>query len=457
MRSGPLVVVGDALLDVDVTGHAERLMPDAPAPVVDDAEECFRPGGAALAATLAASSSTSSGREVVLITALADDEPAARLRSLCTAHGVRVVAIPHDGSTVVKRRVLADGRPLGRLDTGGCGRLGALPGEAAEVLRSAAAVLVADYGNGVTAAPQVRRLLAELTPRTPLVWDPHPRGAEPVAGARLVTPNEAEATRLATAGGPADDRGRSRLGRVSRIAADLVTRWQAQAVVVTLGSAGAVLSRGEPTPAVLPAPQVRGDDTCGAGDRFSSAAASALADGALVPEAVEEAVAAAAEFVAAGGARSVGGTPAAGPEPAAGRRGTLVATGGCFDLLHAGHVATLEAARALGDRLVVCLNSDASVRRLKGPARPIVPQADRARVLEALGCVDEVVVFDEDTPADTIARLRPDVWVKGGDYAGTTLPEAELLQQWGGQAVVVPYVQGRSTTSLVATARATAG
>jgi rfaE bifunctional protein nucleotidyltransferase chain/domain len=132
----------------------------------------------------------------------------------------------------------------------------------------------------------------------------------------------------------------------------------------------------------------------------------------------------------------------------------VVATGGCFDLLHAGHIATLEAARALGDCLVVCLNSDASVRRLKGPSRPLVPQQDRARVLEALETVDAVVVFDEDTPLEVIRRLRPDVWAKGGDYAGTELPEAALLREWGGQSVVLPYLRGRSTTRLVETARA---
>jgi rfaE bifunctional protein nucleotidyltransferase chain/domain len=132
----------------------------------------------------------------------------------------------------------------------------------------------------------------------------------------------------------------------------------------------------------------------------------------------------------------------------------VVATGGCFDLLHAGHVATLEAARALGDCLVVCLNSDDSVRRLKGPSRPLVPQEDRARVLAALECVDEVVVFDEDTPVEAIRRVRPDVWAKGGDYAGADLPEAALLREWGGQAIVLPYLTGRSTTSLVARANA---
>ncbi|MFP8964879.1 D-glycero-beta-D-manno-heptose 1-phosphate adenylyltransferase, partial [Streptomyces nanhaiensis] len=128
--------------------------------------------------------------------------------------------------------------------------------------------------------------------------------------------------------------------------------------------------------------------------------------------------------------------------------GTVVATGGCFDLLHAGHVGLLQAARRTGDCLVVCLNSDASVRRRKGPGRPINPLADRVRVLRALECVDAVAVFDEDTPEELLERLRPDVWVKGGDYALADLPEAALVEGWGGQAVLLPYLDGRSSSRI---------
>jgi rfaE bifunctional protein nucleotidyltransferase chain/domain len=131
--------------------------------------------------------------------------------------------------------------------------------------------------------------------------------------------------------------------------------------------------------------------------------------------------------------------------------GTVVATGGCFDLLHAGHVDSLRAARGLGDCLVVCLNSDASVRRLKGAGRPVVGQEDRARVLQALECVDAVLVFDEDTPEQILRTLRPDVWAKGGDYAGAELPEAPVLAEWGGALVVLPYLRGRSTSDMVRT------
>ena len=128
--------------------------------------------------------------------------------------------------------------------------------------------------------------------------------------------------------------------------------------------------------------------------------------------------------------------------------GTVVATGGCFDLLHAGHARALSAARQLGDCLVVCLNSDDSVRRLKGSSRPIMDEADRVDLLLALECVDAVIVFDEDTPEAVIRRIEPDLWVKGGDYVVEELPEAALLAEWGGVAVTVPYYPGRSTTTL---------
>ncbi len=135
--------------------------------------------------------------------------------------------------------------------------------------------------------------------------------------------------------------------------------------------------------------------------------------------------------------------------------GTLVATGGCFDVLHAGHVGCLEAARGLGDALVVLLNSDASVRRLKGPHRPVVPQEDRERVLRGLASVDAVVVFEEDDPRAALAELRPDVWAKGGDYGddGVDLPEGDLVRGWGGRVVLLPYLQGRSTTRILSRSR----
>jgi rfaE bifunctional protein nucleotidyltransferase chain/domain len=295
---------------------------------------------------------------------------------------------------------------------------------------------------------------------------------------RLVTPNESE---VRAASGESVHSGR--FAGLAASAEQVRGSWRARAVAVTMGADGALLAQGGPTPMVVPAPMRCDSDPCGAGDRFAGAAAAALADGALVSEAVQAGVAEAAAFVAAGAARGYARRRAhtGAADRAAevdvdvalalaaatrGAGGTVVATGGCFDLLHAGHVATLEAARALGDCLIVCLNSDRSVGALKGPDRPLVTQQDRARLVAALGCVDAVAVFDELTPEPLLRRLRPDVWVKGGDYflddrflAGDcddrpVLPEAELIRGWGGQTVVVPYLADRSTTGLIETARA---
>ena len=454
---GPLVVVGDALLDVDLVGHASRLAPDAPAPVLDRLSEARRPGGAGLAASLAAGA----GADVVLVTAVADDETGAEMEGLLADAGVKLEALPCSGGTPVKRRVLADGRMLVRLDSGGDRGPAGVTDDALRAIAGAGALLVSDYGRGVSGLVPVRAALAERGRRVPLVWDPHPRGSTPVRGARLVTPNAAEAASLAagTTAAPGSASGEG-LAAVAERAATLMSRWHAHAVAVTLGDRGALLSQGESSPSVIPAPRVRGGDACGAGDRFAASAALALAAGTVTREAVQLAVAQASAFVAAGGAGAwEPGAPSAalpsGRDRIAeirARGGTVVATGGCFDLIHAGHIATLLAARALGDCLVVCINSDDSVRRLKGDSRPLVPQADRVRVLEALEPVDAVVVFDEDTPTEVLRRIRPDVWAKGGDYAGVELPESALLRQWGGQSVVLPYLDGRSTTGLLATA-----
>jgi D-beta-D-heptose 7-phosphate kinase / D-beta-D-heptose 1-phosphate adenosyltransferase len=444
----PLVVVGDALLDRDLDGEVSRLSPDAPVPVVDSPVDRPRPGGAGLAALLAAQD----GRDVVLVTALAQDAAGRELARLLAEAGVRVVDLGLDGATPEKVRVRAQGRSLLRLDHGGpAGTPGPLLDSA--VLHGAAAVLVADYGRGVAALPSVREALAVLG-RTPVVWDPHPRGPEPVPGVVLATPNGSEAQHFAPGhtGSP--------LTAVTGRARELQARWAATAVSVTLSGKGALLVSGEAPPLVVPAPQVPCPDPCGAGDRFASAAAGLLADGALPSEAVAGAVQAASAFVAAGGATAVRVDRPQQPAPASTRAedvvarvraqgGTVVATGGCFDLLHAGHVAVLQAARSLGDCLVVCLNSDDSVRRLKGPSRPLQTADDRAAVLLALGCVDAVAVFDDDTPVPLLQRLQPDVFAKGGDYAIADLPEAPVLESWGGQCVVLPFLDGRSTTTLI--------
>lgn len=454
----PLLVVGDALLDHDVCGRAERLAPDAPVPVVSGTRRTSRPGGAALAACLAAVD----GRPVTLVTALGDDEASEELGRLLAGR-VRVVRLPLSGALSSKTRVLVDGRPLLRLDDGE-GRAVERTDEACRAVAEARALLVSDYGRG--SADVLREVLRSVAARVPVVWDPHPRGSPPVPGVRLATPSATEARGFAarSATGAETEFGGA-LQRAARDAGALVRAWRAASVAVTLGGRGALLSHGE-TPLLVPSPVTADGDACGAGDRFAATAAGLLADGELTETAVRGAVHAATRYVAEGGVRSLRVDDAAvgGPRPAdAGQSsddavrtaarvraagGTVAAAGGCFDLLHAGHVALLQAARSTGDCLIVCVNSDASVRRRKGDGRPLVPLADRVRVLRALECVDAVAVFDEDTPERLLGELRPHIWAKGGDYALARLPEASLVESWGGQVVLFPYLDGRSTTGI---------
>lgn len=449
-----VVVVGDTLLDVDVSGTAERLSPDAPVPVVDVQETTERAGGAGLVARLL----LRAGHAVRLVTVLGDDAYAERLRG--ALDGVDVVAGPSGAPTPVKTRLRAAGQALVRMDEG-TGTPG-VPTATAEMLAAIAAadvLLVADYGRGLAAAPEVREALEQRGRSVPLVWDPHPRGAAPVASTTLATPNLSEA--LAAAG---VHRGRSAVTAATEAATVLLQRWGCGAVAVTLGASGALLmERGSAAPRMVPAPPAEVSDPCGGGDQLAASLAAGLLrppTTAGLPDVLATAVADASTFLAAGGVSSLARPPAPAPLRSVGtdayftaRRvreagGTVVATGGCFDLVHAGHAKTLAAARALGDCLVVCLNSDSSVRELKGPQRPIMAQQDRAELLLALECVDAVLIFDEQTPVEALRRLEPHLWVKGGDYTADELPESELVRSWGGTTVIVPYVPGHSTTLL---------
>jgi D-beta-D-heptose 7-phosphate kinase / D-beta-D-heptose 1-phosphate adenosyltransferase len=423
-----LLVVGDTLLDRDLDGAVERLCPEAPVPVVEDLVQQSRPGGAGLAAVLA----SRDGVDVTLVTALSRDEGGRELRTLLREERVDVVDLGLDGPTPEKVRVRTQGRLLIRLDHGG--RSPGAVGHATS-LPACEGVLVADYGRGL--ADALRPQLERAARSGPLVWDPHPKGGAPVARSTLVTPNRAEASQLATQCCNLEDAARHLLGR-----------WDVRAVAVTAGEKGAVLTERGAALVVVPCPPAPDGDPCGAGDRFASAAAVSLAQGSSIAAAVTVAVDRAAAFVAVGGAGALAAALATQSSKAS-RAGTTVATGGCFDLLHAGHVRMLESARLLGDRLVVLLNSDESVRRLKGPDRPLVPEEDREAVLRALGCVDDVVVFEEPTPEHALARLRPDVWVKGGDYDPSELPEAELVRRYGGRVEILPYIEGRSTSRLI--------
>jgi rfaE bifunctional protein nucleotidyltransferase chain/domain len=332
-------------------------------------------------------------------------------------------------------------------------------------------VLVADYGLGALTA-EVRAALVRLRERIPLlVVDARTPAAWAGLRADVVTPNAAEAAALVRAPDPAQDRAAWVVDQRDA----LVTASGGAEVLVTLDVDGAVRLPADPDAAPLrttasPGPQAR---ACGAGDTFTAAYTAALASGIAAPQALTLAQAAADVVVAREGTAvcSAGALTArlaaldrggllsrrdllavVGEHRGAGHR--VVFTNGCFDVLHRGHVAYLRQARALGDLLIVALNSDDSVARLKGPDRPVNPLEDRAGVVGAIECVDLVTSFDQDTPAELIEMVRPDVYTKGGDYTPQMLPETPIVERLGGEVRVLDYLSDHSTTAIVGRIRA---
>jgi D-beta-D-heptose 7-phosphate kinase/D-beta-D-heptose 1-phosphate adenosyltransferase len=462
-----ILVVGDAILDSYLAGSARRLSREAPVPVVTLGERRDAPGGAAnTAANVAAL-----GAHAVLATVVGGDAEGARLLELLDARGVDTIGVVRDTRrrTEAKSRVLADGQTVVRIDQGD----GTPPGPAAErdlldALRDeiprADAVIVSDYLAGVLGPAVVAELERLCAGRLVVVDARRPerlRSLRPVA----VTPNHAEACDLLGVDPAAHDGGRA--AALLPHAPELLRRTGARVAAVTLDREGAVVIQAGHPPAMTAPRPVQAACATGAGDTFAAALTLGLAAGAPVELAADLAATAAAIAVAKDG---TAGCPQAELRRAFGVRGKwvvglaevarlahrhhrakarIVLTNGCFDLLHRGHVGYLEQAAELGDVLIVALNGDESVRRLKGPGRPLTPLEDRVEVMAALGCVDHVVSFDEDRPTRLIEAIRPDVLAKGGDYTRATVPEAALVEQLGGRVEIVSDVGGRSTTGIL--------
>jgi D-beta-D-heptose 7-phosphate kinase / D-beta-D-heptose 1-phosphate adenosyltransferase len=462
------LVVGDALLDEFLDGEGSGLCREAPVPVVTVAGRRCAPGGAGnVAANVAAL-----GGRVSFLSVVGDDHAGGALAAALRRAGVPVddVLVEAGRKTIAKRRVLAAGHLLLRVDEGGPAPLRpATERQAldrlAERFAAADVVIVSDYGYGLLTDRLVSALadLQRTTPRL-LVVDARQVARYRDVGASAVTPNYAEIEQLLDA---ASLDGADRAAAVSAQGDRLHAITGAGILAVTLDRDGSVvLERGRQPYRTWarPAPHSR---ACGAGDSFTSAFALALAAAGDTTVAAELAQAAAAVVTARDGtsacslddlrAHLAATTTRLEPldrlvEQVAfhrrqGRR--IVLTNGCFDVLHRGHVDLLTRAKALGDVLVVGLNSDESMRRRGGPGRPINSLDDRARVLAALSAIDHLVAFDETTATELVTRLRPDVYVKGGDYTAAMVPEAPQVEACGGTVRILPYVEDRGTVALI--------
>jgi len=465
-----VLVVGDVMLDKYIWGDVQRISPEAPVPVVRATWHNERPGGAANVAMNLAGL----GACVTVAGFGGGDTEQERLESMLAEAGVEpalsaVEAIP----TTTKLRIFSGNQQMMRLDT----EAAPSPSNAAyaELLKSVSTslpnadiVVLSDYAKGVLTEVVCRFIIAEAGKLgVPVLVDPKQRDFSRYHGASTVCPNLKELA--AATGEPFSD-----IDRVLAAGHAMLASLDMEFMVVTLGDKGiAVLRKNSRLHAPAVVRQVY--DVSGAGDTVMAVLALALACQVEIETAAQLANLAAGIVV-----NKVGTVPIQREEllgalsqelalhleekilplkrllsrvatwRSAGD--SVVLTNGCFDILHIGHISLLEQARRKGDRLIVALNSDASVRQIKGPLRPIVGEHERARILAALSAVDAVIVFNESTPLTLIEAIRPDVLVKGGDYREEAVVGAREVRFWGGRVELIPLVEGISTTQLIARA-----
>jgi D-beta-D-heptose 7-phosphate kinase/D-beta-D-heptose 1-phosphate adenosyltransferase len=453
------LVAGDAMVDEYWFGDTTRISPEAPVLVVRTHTSEARPGGAANVALNFAAL----GARTVLNAIVGADGRGRQLTSLVEQGGVGCEFIRSPKLTTIhKLRVLARNQQLIRLDAeqtlDAAG--GDLAARFAELVMGADVVVLSDYGKGTLS--RVSELIATCrAARVPVLIDPKGTDFARYRGAYAITPNRAEFE--AVVGRCATEAELLERGAKLRAELDLDT------LLVTRGEQGMTLFT-EGDPLTLPTQARKVFDVTGAGDTVIALYAAGVAAGleparaaalanlgaGIVVGKIGVATVSRSELQHALHAQGSGGRGLVTlPElvslvaEAKGRGERVVFTNGCFDILHAGHVSYLEEAKACGDRLIVAVNDDDSVRRLKGPARPITPLADRMAVLAGLAAVDWVVPFAEDTPAELIAAVLPDVLVKGGDYRTEQIAGGDTVLKNGGEVRVLGFKPGRSTTAMI--------
>ncbi len=464
------LVVGDALLDSYFEGNATRLSPEGPVPVVKARRKVYLPGGAANTAV----NVRSLGAHVEFLSVVGVDDTARILKGVLADRGVSLDHILEDATrtSINKLRIIADTQFAVRFDEGDTCDLqreteDRFIAQFHELFHEVDVIIISDYLSGVI-TPRFLAEMARLNDNDEklIVVDSKDLKFHQFANVTIITPNHIEAQYASSIKMKANE-DISRDGYMDKVGWDLLAKVKTRWVVITLGADGAVLFERDKPPMRVQARPVDNPQAIGAGDTFCAAIGLSLAAGADPPTAMDIATEAAA--ISTSKERTASATqqellqrlgvvtgrtkPTKDLEALiesyreSGKR--LVFTNGCFDILHSGHIAYLRQAKALGDVLIVGVNSDASVRRIKGGKRPINPQEDRASVVAALEYVDHVVLFDEDTPEQLIRRIKPHIHVKGGDYEDSELPEAQAVKEVGGTIVILPLIQGKSSSSII--------
>ena len=455
-----VLVAGDVMLDRYLFGTTGRISPEAPVPVVHIQDTDDRPGGAANVAVNLASL----GVGTTLLGLVGNDEAGNTLASILEQHSIQCDFTHATGQpTITKTRVQSRGQQLIRLD-----QEEIVADESASLAKSLQSniegmdvVVLSDYGKG--ALGDVASLIAECRDKeVPVLVDPKGSDFERYQGASLMTPNQSEFESVAGLCATDDE-------LVERAGA-MVDRLDLGALLITRSDKGMLLVEAGEEPVFLSTQAREVYDVTGAGDTVIASIAAVLAAGgslhsaasianlaaSLVVRKIGVATVTPSELQVALHQRGQGGRGLVAEadlqsmlEEARGRSEKIVMTNGCFDILHVGHVSYLEEAKGLGDRLVVAVNDDDSVRRLKGAQRPLNTLADRMSVLAGLAAVDWVVAFSEDTPERLISTLVPDVLVKGGDYKVAEVAGAKKVLSHGGEVRILSFRDGHSSSRLI--------
>jgi D-beta-D-heptose 7-phosphate kinase/D-beta-D-heptose 1-phosphate adenosyltransferase len=464
MSRSSILVVGDTVLDRYITGTSTRISPEAPIAVVDASSEDLFAGCAANVAR----NVVSLGSDCTLISLVSKDAGGNSLRDLIAQEGIEFLGINcEEGSTLEKWRIIANGQQVLRLDFGKSQRGN---GEAmidavrlSITRRKPDVVVLSDYAKG---SLQYAREILELAKKhmLPTVVDPKGSDYEKYMGAYMLTPNEKEFKDV-VGDFIEEDELRER-------AVNLCNRINAEHILVTRGASGMTLVSKSGRRKDVKAVAETVFDVTGAGDTVIASIAISVANGLEIEKCVERANAAASISVKNAGSYAVKENElddllakefkskltskrstiklVREMKESLNRQGKLlVMTNGCFDVLHAGHVELLKQARNAGDYLVVAVNGDMSVRRLKGEKRPVNGLERRLLVLEALQCVDSVVSFDEDTPLSLYEQIVPDIIVKGGDYKAEDVVGYDVVTEAGGSVIIFDLIDGLSTTNIL--------
>lgn len=455
-----VLVVGDIILDQYIYGETNRISPEAPVPVVRVKNMEERPGGAANVAI----NISSLGVNTQLLGITGQDEASRRLEEILGKKEVVCHFVHQDGfPTITKQRVLSQHQQLLRLDyeeASNTPETDALIEQYIVLLESIDVVVLSDYAKG--SLTKVQTLIKHANDKNITVLvDPKSSDFSCYSNATILTPNLKELEVVV-----GDCKTNDVL--ISK-AEELRKKLQLDAILVTRGEKGMTLFREKQKPLHLKAHTHEVYDVTGAGDTVIASLAAAIASGYELEQATFLANTAAGLVVEKLGAATISAeelnsastnkyqspvlldsNAALEVVNCAKRKGEqIVMTNGCFDILHAGHINYLVKARTLGDRLIVAINDDDSVKRLKGSSRPINALKNRMTVLNALACVDWVVAFSEDTPEKLISIIEPDFLVKGGDYAEEQIAGAAGVKKSGGEVVILPFKDGCSTTSML--------